>query len=121
MHLLSSTATFILSSPLTTTSIYLTSINATAFYKDDPVGTIFIPKLSPDDPEYYEIEVPPGNSETDRLPVDWNLGSVGYEAVRKALGGTLKLRAEATAGVRIGEWREEVWIVGGGIGAGVKL
>jgi hypothetical protein len=121
MHLLSSTATFELSSPLTATSIYITCLNATAFYKDDPVGTIIIPELDPADPDYYEIEIPPGDSKTDRLPVTWNLGSVGYEAVRKALGGTLKLRAVATAGVRIGEWHEEVWIVGGGIGAGVKL
>jgi hypothetical protein len=121
MHLLSSTATFVLSSPLTKTSIFLTSLNATAYYKEDEVGTIILPKLPPDDPRYQEMEIPPGESETRKLPVGWDLGSVGYDAVRRALGGSLKLRAEAEAGVRIGEWREKLWIVGSGIGAGVRL
>jgi len=93
-------------------TIYITSINATAYYKGDPVGNI----------EYYDtLEVPPGASETPRLPVSWNLGSVGYEAVRKALGGVLKLEARATIGVRIGEFQEEVWFVGDGIGAKVRI
>lgn len=58
---------------------------------------------------------------TPRLPVDWDLGGVGYEAVRRALGGRLKLSATATVGVGVGEWREVVKFEGGGIGAQVRL
>jgi hypothetical protein len=119
MHLLSSTAVFTLLSPFTHTTLYITSINATAIY-------------TPDDPDLEEsevgkiiydlpFEVSPGESESPRLPVDWDLGSVGYEAVRKALGGTLKLRAMADVGVRIGLYEVMVWFQGRGIGAGVRL
>jgi len=112
MHLLSSTAEFVLHSPLSETVIYITDINATAFYKDDEVGSII-----------YNIpfSVSPGVSSSPKLPVDWSLGSVGYEAVRKALGGQLKLRAEAIVGIRIGEWEETIWYKGNGIGAKVRL
>lgn len=117
MHLFTSTATFTLLSPLRQSILYITSINATAFYKGDDVGHI----------DYdLPFAVPPidadGNGVTSpRLPVDWSLGSVGYDAVKRALGGQLKLSAEAEAGVRIGEWRERVWFRGSGIGASVRL
>jgi len=112
MHLFSSTAEFDLHSPLSNTIIYITSINATAFYKEDEVGKII-----------YDLPfaVPPGLSTSPKLPVEWSLGSVGYDAVRKALGGQLKIRAEATVGVRIGEWEERIWYKGKGIGAKVRL
>ncbi|KAF2178081.1 hypothetical protein K469DRAFT_600569 [Zopfia rhizophila CBS 207.26] len=112
MHLLTSTAIFTLSSPLSSTTLYLTYLNATAFYEGNPAGKI----------QYnLPFAVPPGLSETPRLPVDWSLGGVGYEAIKKALGGTLKLSAYADVGVRIGEWRERVWFKGGAIGAKVRL
>jgi hypothetical protein len=112
MHLFSSTAEFTLLSPLSETTIYITDINATAFYEGDQVGTIF-----------YDLPfaVSPGLSVSPRLPVDWELGGVGYDAVRKALGGELKLQAEALVGVRIGEWTEKLWYKGKGIGAKVRL
>lgn len=116
-HLLTSSATFTLLSPLRTTTLYVTSINATAIYKHHPAGKIL-----------YDIpfEVPPvdeyGNGiVTPRLPVDWSFGSVGYDAVKRALGDSLKLGAEAVVGVQIGRWEEEVWFVGGGIGARVRI
>jgi len=112
MHLFTSTATFTLLSPFSKTTLYITKINATAFYKDDDVGEI-----------QYELPfaVPPGASITPRLPVDWSLGSVGYEAVRKALGGQLKLSAKADLGIRIGQYEQDVWFKGGSIGAKVRL
>ncbi|KAF1975919.1 hypothetical protein BU23DRAFT_456680 [Bimuria novae-zelandiae CBS 107.79] len=112
MHILSSTALFTLASPFSSTIMYITSLNATAFYEGHPSGKIL-----------YELPfaVPPGLSETPRLPVDWSFGSVGYEAIRKALGGTLRLSAFAEVGIRIGSWREEVWYKGGSIGAQVRL
>lgn len=116
-HLLTSTATFILSSPLKSHPITIHNINATAFYKGSPVGSIL-----------YTIPfaVPPVDADgegflTPRLPVDWSLGSVGYEAVRRALGGRLKLAAFAEVGVGVGEWREVLWFRGAGIGAAVRI
>lgn len=46
---------------------------------------------------------------------------MGYQAVKQALGGTLKLDAKATVGVRIGRWEETVWFTGGGIGAHIVI
>lgn len=111
-HLISSTASFTLLSPLQYSSIYIESIDAVAFYNHtEPVGTI-----------KYDLpfKVPPGSSETPKLPVEWSLDSVGYEALKNALGGTLKLDAKGTVGVRLGQWTETVWYVGGGIGAKVR-
>jgi hypothetical protein len=112
MHLITSTALFTLASPFSTTTMYITSLNATAFYDGHPSGKIL-----------YELPfaVPPGLSETPRLPVDWSIGSVGYDAIRKALGGTLRLSAFAEVGIRIGAWKESVWYKGGSIGASVRL
>ncbi|KAL8643359.1 MAG: hypothetical protein Q9228_000081 [Teloschistes exilis] len=111
-HLITSTAVLTLLSPLPHTSLYITSVSATAYYNSTPVGGI----------EYdVPFEVPPGVSETPRLPVDWDLGSVGYDAVKKALNGELKVEAMAKVGVRVGKWRERVWYVGKGIGARVQL
>jgi hypothetical protein len=119
MHLLSSTAVFTLVSPFRHTTLYITSINATAFYQpsDPTLPESQVGKILYDLP----FKVTPGESESPRLPVSWDLGSVGYEAVRKALGGTLKLRAEADIGVRIGLYEINVWFKGKGIGAGVRL
>ncbi|GAB7355024.1 hypothetical protein MBLNU459_g5626t1 [Dothideomycetes sp. NU459] len=78
MHLFTSTATFTLLSPLRTSTLYVTYINATAFYHEDEVGHI----------DYdLPFAVPPGSTISPRLPVEWNLGSVGYDAVKGALGG----------------------------------
>lgn len=66
--------------------------------------------------------MPPGVSESPALPVEWDIGSVGFGAVREAVGGRLRLDAEATVEVGVGEWRSgEVWFRGRGIGAGVRL
>jgi len=119
MHLFSSTATFTLLSPFDHTTLNINHINATAFYKEEPVGHIHYGAEFSGMPE--EFPVPPGLSQTPRLPVDWSLGSVGYDAIKKALGGTLKLRAEAIVGVKIGEWRERVWFKGRAIGAKVRV
>lgn len=112
-HLLSSSATFTLASPLKYNIVYIEHINATAFYNHtEPIGRIL-----------YDLPIAakPGLSQTPKLPVDWSLDSVGYDKIRKALGGTLKLDASATVTVRIGEWREQIWYVGEGIGASVRL
>lgn len=53
--------------------------------------------------------------------MDWDLGSVGYEAVKQALGGRLKLDARADVGIMVGLWQQRVWFMGRGVGAGVRL
>lgn len=119
MHLFSSTATFTLLSPFAQTTLYITHVNATALYKGDTVGHIYYGSEFSGVPD--EFGVPPGLSQTPRLPVDWSLGSVGYDAIKKALGGSLRLRAEAVLGVKIGEWTERIWFKGRGIGAKVRM
>ncbi|OJJ44715.1 hypothetical protein ASPZODRAFT_70873 [Penicilliopsis zonata CBS 506.65] len=113
LHLFSSTADFSLASPLPKTSIFITSINATAFYDTtEPIGAI-----------NYSIpfEVPPGISQTPRIPVDLYLGGIGYDAVKRAIGGTLKMDAIADVGVRIGEYLDTITYKGKGIGAKVRF
>ena len=107
MHILSSTATFTLSSPFTLT---VSSIAAKAFHNGTKIGTI----------DYeYPFEVQKGDTESPRLPVDWNLDD--HSIVRDALGGTLKLDAKAEVGVQIGHWKEKIWYEGHGIGAKIRL
>ena len=113
MHLITSTATFTLMSPLRSSTLYVTYLNATAHYKGDDVGHI----------DYDEpFAVPPAQPvQSPRLPVAWDLGSVGYDAIRNAVGGSLKLTARATVGVRLGLWEERIWFQSKGIGAKIRL
>lgn len=112
-HLLSSSAQFTLISPLQYSTIYIENINATAYYNHtESVGHI----------DYdLPFKVPPGHSISPKLPVDWSFDSVGYEALKNALGGTLKLDAKGTVAIRLGQWSETVWYTGSGIGASIRL
>lgn len=112
-HLLSSSASFTLASPLQYNTVFIDHISATAFYNHtEPIGRIVYD---------MPIAVKPGLTNTPKLPVDWSVGSVGRDKIREALGGSLKLDAQANVSVRIGTWRETVWYIGRGIGAGVRL
>ena len=113
IHLFSSTAVFSLLSPFTHTAMWMEAINATAFYNhSEVIGTI-----------EYELpfKIPPGTSESPRLPVDWDPSGVGYQKMRDALNGGLKVAARADAKIRLGEWRDTIWFEGDGIGAKVRL
>lgn len=111
-HFFSSTAIFGLASPLGKNTLYIEAIQATAFYNHtEPVATI---------DSRTTFAVPPGLSETPKLPVDWCPDCVGFDKIRKALGGELKLDAEAEVDVRLGAWRETIWYVGHGIGAHIR-
>ncbi|KAI1388322.1 uncharacterized protein F4822DRAFT_242048 [Hypoxylon trugodes] len=112
-HFFTSTATFTLVSPLQHNTLYLDFVNATALFNHtEPVGQIV-----------YDLpfSAPPGKSQTPRLPVSWSIGSVGYDAVKKAIGGKLKLDAYADVDMRLGNWKESLWYRGNGIGASVQL
>jgi hypothetical protein len=94
-------------------TLFVTSVNATAFYEHkEPVGRID-----------YDIPfaVPPGVSQTPRIPVDLDLGGTGSDALKKALGGTLKLDAVAEIGLRLGEYVDLLFYQGKGIGAKVRI
>jgi hypothetical protein len=107
MHIFSSTAQFLLSSPF---SLSITAIAAHAFHNGSEIGTINY---------VYPFDIPKGITETPRLPVEWALDGLG--TVREALGGTLKLDARAEVDVKIGQWSEHVWYEGHGIGAKIKI
>ncbi|KAL1960225.1 hypothetical protein VTO42DRAFT_8768 [Malbranchea cinnamomea] len=113
VHLWSSTAVFTLLSPLRATTIFITSIDATAFYKrDKAVGRI-----------QYKLPfaVPPALSRTPRLPVELDFGGTGYEALKRALGGTLKLDAVADVGVMLGDYEDLLFYQGEAIGVKVRI
>ncbi|KKZ65172.1 hypothetical protein EMCG_08992 [[Emmonsia] crescens] len=113
LHLWSSTAVFTLASPLSSTTLLITAIDAAAFYNhSEPVGTIKY---------YYPFAIPPGMSQTPRLPVDLDFSGAGYEAIRQALGGTLKMDAVADVDVQLGEYSNTVFYKGKGIGAKVRI
>lgn len=112
-HFFSSTATFTVVSPLQHNTMYIDFVNATALYNHtEEVGQIL---------HELPFQAPPGKSTTPQLPVHWSMGSVGYDAIRSAIGGRLKLDAHANVDVRLGNWRESVWYIGRGIGARVKI
>lgn len=122
MHLFSSTATFTLLSPLKHTTLTITNINATALYNDTYGDISEVGHILYDLP----FDVPPIDKDgfgvvTPRLPVDWSLGSVGYDAVRNALGGKLKVGAFAHVGLKIGQWQDQLWYRGKGIGAKIRI
>ncbi|RMZ88090.1 hypothetical protein DV736_g4686, partial [Chaetothyriales sp. CBS 134916] len=106
MHIMSSTAVFILSSPF---ALSITSILASASHDGTEIGSIDYP---------YPFDILSGENETPRLPVKW-----AYDGgtVRDALGGTLKLDAVANVSIRIGLWEEVVRYEGHGIGAKIRL
>lgn len=112
-HILSSTATFTLASPLRHDTVHLQRLSATAFYNHtEPVGQIV---------HDAHIDVPPGLSQTPRLPVRWSASRVGLGKLREAVGGSLKLDAVANVTVRLGEWTERIEYRGRGFGARVRL
>ncbi|KAF9922553.1 hypothetical protein FBU30_007320 [Linnemannia zychae] len=97
MYILSSTIIMELKNPLDTV-ITVLYINGTASYKDEPLGHINVdfehdiaspkPILIPANDHQNETS---GYIKTPRLPVTFELSSVGYEALKKALGGSLEV------------------------------
>ncbi|KAA8649121.1 hypothetical protein EYZ11_000666 [Aspergillus tanneri] len=113
LHLWSSTAEFTLSSPLPNTTIVVTSIKATALYQQ----YVEVGKIN----YYLPFPVPPGLSQTPRLPVDLDLNGIGRDALKKALGGSLALDAVAEIGVRVRSYSDTIFYHGKGITSHVRL
>lgn len=53
--------------------------------------------------------------------MELDLSGAGYDAVKDALGGTLKIDAVANIGVKLGEYLDTLYYKGKGIGARVRL
>ncbi|KAJ5113377.1 hypothetical protein N7456_001911 [Penicillium angulare] len=113
VHIWSSTADFTLFSPLTSTTIGISSIHAIAFYEENkPVGRI----------NYNEaFNVTPGLSETPHLPVDLVLGGGAYDALRRALGQSLAMDTVAKVGIKLDHYEDHVVYRGKGIEAKVRF
>lgn len=114
IHVLSRTAQFELFNPLYNSEITINSIAANATYDDEIVGTIMEPE--------FNFRVAPGSeghTTTDRIPVE--VASVGYDVIRRALGGELVVDAVAEVVATIGKWRGRVRYEGQGLGAKVRL
>jgi len=103
MHIISSTADFVLNNPLSHDGLTILKINATAKYNQSQLGTIFY------DLPFRLRPGADGATTTPRLPVDWSLGSIAYDALRKALGGELEVHAEAYCTLSIGNLETEVF------------
>jgi hypothetical protein len=106
MFLFSSTADFLVKNPLPHNGIIINTLYGVAMYNGSTIGTInhnnkFLIKPGKD-----------GGTMTPRLPVAWSFGNIGYEVMRKALGGQLKLRAEATCKLSIRNLMMEVFYNG---------
>lgn len=116
MHLLSSSADILIKNPLPNDSITIRRINGTARCNGSDLGTIYY--RSP-------FVIKPGiegGTLSPRLPVAWDLGSVGYETMRKAFGGHLEVHAEATCHLYLGKLGMEVlYNSSHGISAHVRL
>lgn len=99
MHLLSSHLTLTLLFPLHV-RLLITSLNARAYLHQHFPSSLGKYSIIP------PFSIPPGVSQSPRLPVEWSPDDVGYDTVKKALGGNLKVRAEAEVGVGVGGWRD---------------
>ncbi|KAF3936429.1 hypothetical protein ABW19_dt0204158 [Dactylella cylindrospora] len=112
LHVLSSTGTFVLNNPFKMDTIFMSDITGVASHNGTILGTLNYT---------YQFAVPPGLSETPKLPVEWSLNGVGYDIVKKAVGGILKIDAEASCNIKLDQWEERLSFEGNGIGAHVKL
>lgn len=114
IHIISRTAQFELFNPLSNLGITINSLDANATYDGETVGTITEPTFN------FEVQQGrEGDTTTDKIPVE--VGSVGYDVIRRALGGELIVDAVADVVATIGKWRGRIRYHGEGVGAKVRL
>ncbi|TGZ80444.1 hypothetical protein EX30DRAFT_307729 [Ascodesmis nigricans] len=102
MHLFTSTADFLIQNPFPHDLITIYKLNGSAMYNGSVLGTMLAD---------FPFTVNPGLEGlylTPRIPVEWRLDSVGYEAMKKALGGELKVNAVATCNLSLGRYQMTV-------------
>jgi hypothetical protein len=116
MHVLSSTADFLIRNPLPYDSIIINTLDGVAIYNGSTIGTINYER------KFLIGPGERGSTLTPKFPVDWNFGGVGYGAMRKAIGGQLKIYAQAQCNLSIGNLRMEVLYNGSDpVGAHVRF
>lgn len=126
MYLLSSTLILELKNPLDT-EITVLYVNGTASYKDERLGRILVdfehdiaspkPIVIPANDHHDENS---GYVKTPRLPVTFDITSVGYEALKKALGGSLEVDVICHIKARVGNMAMWVDFVKDGVQAEVR-
>ena len=114
IHILSATAQFELFNPLSNFGITINSLHANATYNDEVVGTITEPTFN-----FPVLAGREGFTVTDKVPVE--VGSVGYDVIRRALGGDLIVDAVADVVATVGKWRGWIRYNGTGVAARVRL
>ncbi|KAI1315060.1 hypothetical protein EDD11_001353 [Mortierella claussenii] len=126
MYLLSHSLVLELQNPLDTI-ITVLYINGTASYKEDPLGHILVdfehdiaspkPILIPANDHQNETS---GYVKTPRLPVMFDLSSGAYEALKKALGGSLEVDVICHIKAKVGNMLMWVDFVKDGVQANVR-
>ncbi|KAI8602215.1 hypothetical protein EDD21DRAFT_352955 [Dissophora ornata] len=126
LYLLSHTLVLELQNPLDTV-ITVLYVNGTASYKDEPLGHFLVdferdiaspkPILIPANDHQNETS---GYVKTPRLPVTFDLSSVGYEALKKALGGSLEVDVVCHIKAKVGSMLMWVDFVKDGVNANVR-
>lgn len=114
IHILTRTAQFELFNPLNNSGIIINSLVANATYDDVLVGSITEPLFN-----FPVLAGCEGYTMTEKVPVE--VGSVGYDIIRRALGGQLVVDAVADVVATIGKWRGQIQYEGRGLGANVRL
>jgi hypothetical protein len=114
IHVLSRTAQFELFNPLDNVEIILNSLLANATYENENIGSITEPMFN-----FPVLAGREGYTVTEKIPVE--VGSVGYDVIRRALGGELVVDAVADVVATIGDWRGRIQYDGRGVGAKVRL
>ncbi|KAK6336039.1 hypothetical protein TWF730_003411 [Orbilia blumenaviensis] len=112
LHISRSAGSFELRNPFKRDTIFISDITGVATHNGTLLGTLDYP---------YQLAIPPGLSETPLISVKWTLRGVGFDILRKAAGGILKIDAKAECNVKIGRWEERLKFHGSGIGAHVQL
>ncbi|KAG0360969.1 hypothetical protein BGZ54_009286 [Gamsiella multidivaricata] len=126
LYLLSHTLVLELLNPLDTV-ITVLYVNATTTYKDERLGHVLVdfehdiaspkPILIPANDHQNETS---GYVKTPRLPVTFDLSSVGYEALKKALGGSLEVDVVCHIKAKVGALLMWVDFVKDGVNANVR-
>lgn len=106
-HLWSKTVELTLTNPFGSANVAIIFSNATSFYYDEVVGWSLVDRRDPHHPvppNLDEIQLPAGSTvTTPRIPVQYNSGSVGFDIIRKALGGSLAMNVTVDSIVKVGD------------------
>lgn len=105
MHVFSSTADFLIRNPFPHDAINIIALNGTASYNGSTLGVLSYESKG------VGFRIKPGLdglTTSPRIPVEWSLDSIGFEEMKKALGGDLKFTAAAHCTLKLGKYQMRV-------------